>query len=228
MFVDPDGRDLTGSSGTAGATLSEEDRRKLQQELRRAAPGTTVDAQGNVHRPHFFRRLFNHLTGHGAGTDLVSRLVKQEHTTNIVVTTSGVNKEFAQDNAAAADPNRGSNATVYWNPNSQPLIETRTPDGGIQALNRPAVIGLFHELIHADHDTRGTQEFSATVGLPYFGVHDFTEGNTMHREQSTRNEFRTVGFAGFTHRGDITENQIRRELGQLPRAASSARKFWDY
>lgn len=39
------------SSGSAGAILTEADRRRLEAQLKRLVPGTRVDAQGNVNSP---------------------------------------------------------------------------------------------------------------------------------------------------------------------------------
>jgi RHS repeat-associated protein len=236
-FIDPDGKDAVGSSGAAGEALTEEDRRRLQQGLARIAPGTRVDANGTVHKPGFFRRALNHLTGHGAGTTLVSRLVDSKYTTNIVIR-AGSNSASASNLQAASD-GTGSNATVFWDPNNTLPDETRVPDanGNITAVSpiEPRAtdpdLNLGHELIHADHITTGTRIPHMTqagkIQLPNVGTHLFVEGTTLHAETYRPEELRTTGFAPFVRKGDITENQLRRELGLAPRAAYLSRKQWD-
>jgi hypothetical protein len=215
MFIDPDGRDLTGSSGSAGATLTEDDRRRLEAQLRRLAPGTRVDAQGNVHKGGLLHRIWNHLSGHGAGQALVTKLVNSRQNTNVVVTTT---RDSGTDgNPANIQGGTATDAVVYWNPNQTApanSIMVRTSDAPYSAngsvtseFNPDLAIVLGHELIHASHIVNGTASLDDTA------THDFVVrvGNTYetYREsapgQVPREEFRTVGFSPYAHVGELTE-----------------------
>jgi RHS repeat-associated protein len=220
-FTDPDGKDLNVVAAT------QQDREDTERRLRRLAPGTRVDAQGRVHKPSFFRRLFNRITGHGAGTSLVSRLVDSRQTTDIVVTPNTNNASAIPTNQQAAVAGQASNVIVLFDPNINVNVPTRTPDanGRITATSPiqdqaadPAIV-LGHELIHAEHFTKGTANFALVD-------HDFVEGNIAYRETWRQEELRTTGFAPHVRRGDITENQLRRELGQRPRATYLPRQAW--
>jgi len=92
------------------------------------------------------------------------------------------------------------------------LIKTVEPKtGNISGKKRPNQIGLAHELIHADHINNGSVDFTKTE-------HTYqTVGGNMTQTHPIE-EFRTVGLKG-TKKGDITENQIRKEQSQNQRGA---------
>lgn len=230
-FTDPDGKDLVGASqrGSDMVPLTEEDRAKLQAELRRLAPGTRVDANGVVHKPGLFRRMLNHVTGHGAGTSLVSRLVDSKETTGVMVTKHTGSITFKGEDLNDNITINGVKpaALVVWGAGKLQDAPVRVSDsngritdtGPIQDKGALLAIALGHELIHAAHIIDGTYIDDTTS-------HNFRVGNTTYQEARGFDEFRTIGFAGFVRRGDITENQLRRELGQPPRAAVSGRRTW--
>jgi hypothetical protein len=137
---------------------------RLQQGLGRIAPGTKVNANGTVKKPGFFQRILNHLTGHGAGTTLVSRLVDSKQTTSIVVNSQGVvnsRPDPATLNAHLAG--QAANAIVRWDPDVTGSAPVRMPDANgnitatspIQEQTMDSILLFAHELIHADHITRG-------------------------------------------------------------------------
>jgi RHS repeat-associated protein len=234
MFIDPDGRDFTGSSGSAGATLTDDDRRRLEAQLKSLAPGTSVDAQGNVHKGSLFHRILNHLTGHGGGQALVTSLVNSNQTTNIVVTRGTNNSRTDWANDANARSGQPTDAIVYWdpqqtsNPGDVMVRTTNAANGGItsETSSDPAIV-LGHELIHASHVVNGTLSFDRMA------THDLvaTAGTTTetYREGPaafSREEFRTVGFAPYAQRGAITENRLRGELGVHARAGYYPSNTW--
>jgi hypothetical protein len=49
-------------------------------------------------------------------------------------------------------------------------------------------------------------------------MHTFTDGGRSFGELGRSEEFRTVGFSPFVRPGDITENQLNKEMGQPERA----------
>jgi RHS repeat-associated protein len=222
-LTDPDGKDLD----VAG---NEKYRKAVEAELLKLAPGTRVDAQGHVHKAGFFRRIANHLTGHGSGQALISRLVNSDQTTTIKNVGRSGSFTVPKDGAAADAVAKGqsADATVYFSLNTAASLPTRGPDaaGNITAtspivdvpLNAADTLG--HELIHALHIMEGTYD-GTTVGN-----HDFVEGNIAYRESEKIEEFRTVGYAPYKRSGDITENQLRRELNINPRATYNYREKW--
>jgi Effector protein len=77
---------------------------------------------------------------------------------------------------------------------------------------RPAQVGLAHELIHASHIQKGNRidrdvQGSVTYADP--------SGKTYNKKAPAE-ELRTIGLSN-VKRGDITENQIRREQKVAPR-----------
>jgi RHS repeat-associated protein len=225
IYTDPDGKDLVGVSWHGGvAPITEDDRRKLQTELRKLAPGTKVDAEGHVHKPGFFHRIINNLTGHGAGTRLVSNLVDSEKTTAVIVTNTSVSATRPKGDfppSANIDIN-GARADVYvWWGAGKGQPSTVLRDGVVKDEPTPIAIALGHELIHAEHMIDGTY-----TSVEQQAVRTFNFGGTTYQETRSAEEFRTVGYAGFTNRGDITENQLRKELGVPPRIAYNPRSLW--
>ena len=79
---------------------------------------------------------------------------------------------------------------------------------------------LAHELVHADQRLRsGPLDTTPSI-------HSFSAGGVNYQEREASKEFRAVGYSGFSQRGDISENQIRRELGVRPRATYNTRDKW--
>lgn len=226
-LVDPDGKDEQIVAKTP------EDLKATEAELRRLAPGTRVDAKGKIHKPGFFRRLANRLTGHGKGTALISRIVDSKNTTVISVRqgTGAAHTIYPEEGTKGRDE-CGCTSLIEFDPtfkDSNNLSEERTRDAGgsttdtspIHASPFELAISLGHELIHADHFNRNGA-FDSTPD-----IHAFKEGGASYQERVERGEFRAVGFSGFTKSSDITENQLRRELNIAPRAAYLSRSDWE-
>ena len=227
-LVDPDGKDGKVVADTP------EDMEATRRELKRIAPGTKIDKNGKIHKPGFFRRMVNRLTGHGAGTDLVSRIADSKKTV-IIHATSGKDGA-AGPGSSGLSPEAGIKDAlplsfgvnpkdfgyfITFDTKTEEKIEVRNKDGSISTDTASPGEQLAHELIHAEQRMR-SGPLDNTVG-----THTFSDGGATRQERRAKNEFRAVGFAGFTHRGDITENQIRRELGLRPRATYNLRKDWE-
>lgn len=232
---------LADQSGTEGyvGTADTALREKIVGALKEIAPGTKVDSNGTIHKPGFFKRILNHFTGHGKGTDLISRIVDSSRTISIVgiAVPNNMTVPHSSENATNGT---GTDSTVYLNEFVK-SVEVRMPDAqGKITENSPIKLEtpsfatvLGHELIHALHNAEG----NATPNEIEVGRF-FSESATFHTDNGkitiTQNyieryrfeEYRTVGFSGFTQKGDITENQLRKELGQKPRAAYDYRDKW--
>ena len=101
-----------------------------------------------------------------------------------VYTGSNVTKSSSDINAST--PNVGSASSIKWNP-----VMTKTPDG-----DRPAYIGLAHELIHAKNNLDGNSKLINS---------DKNSGNIIKED-----EYQVVGL-GIYKDNHITENKIRKE-----------------
>ncbi|HEX3252822.1 MAG TPA: RHS repeat-associated core domain-containing protein [Pyrinomonadaceae bacterium] len=221
QFIDPDGKDGKVVADTP------DDLEATRRELKRIAPGTKVDANGKIHKPGFFRRMFNHLTGHGAGTSLVSRIVDSNKTVVIWAnsdfgSTSGLASEQVRPKLASTlgvDP-KDLGYIISFDTSSKAPIEVRNSNGTIETDMASPGEQLAHELVHADQRLR-SGPLDATPS-----IHSFSERGVQYQEGEAAKEFRAVGYSGFTKSGDITENQIRRELGVRPRAAYNLRDAW--
>jgi len=174
------------------------DKSRCQKDLAKLAPGTKVDSNGTVQKASLIHRLLNHLTGHGGGTALVTRLVNNHDVTHVT--------PDASEHAGHQTP-----GYVFYNPNGVSGVLVRGQDGQLVAGPTSGVDVLGHELIHQDHLERGIQDDSIVD-------HVFDKDNKKYREEGKEEEFRTVGFRPFAKRGDTTENQLRKEMGEPQRA----------
>lgn len=180
---------------------------QCRADLQKLAPGTRVDTDGTVHKPGSFRSAFNHLTGHGKGTALVSRLVDNPAMTSIAPQVSGT----------PGGQNPGAVKYLVNGVSSTTIFATYDKSGNLAVGSASSVDILGHELIHQDHAERGGQDQS-------LGVHFLSTGFGVAAEVNKKEEFRTVGFSPYVQPGDITENMIRKEQGESPRATYNAPK----
>ncbi len=220
-FVDPDGQDLQVSSDA-----TEEEKKELERRLKRLAPGSRVDQQGQVHAPSGIRRAFNWLTGSGPGTTLVTALVKSNQTTTIntvggnearAIAVNSSSQQIGFNLSAATDAQVNIDLNGSWN------LPTRTggPTSTVTAQPVDATLALGHELIHALHITSGTLGTDAFTQVQ----HTFRIGTQQFSETWLREEFRTVGFKPFVKQG-ATENAIRHQLGLPARGAYRPQSDW--
>lgn len=130
------------------------------------------------------------------GTALINRLIGSAEITEISVRENRGN--------AASPPGNGKNAKVYFDPMANPDIKTEDPvTGNVSGKKRPDVIGLGHELIHADHYIKGDVDRSPTP-------HWFKRMGNWIKQTTKSEELRTVGLRGIK-KDDITENDLRKE-----------------
>ncbi len=117
---------------------------------------------------------------------------------------------------------------VNWDPDLIVWMEVRAKKDLIISEPRDPVLGLAHELIHAYNYMRPypnaySYSFLGNRGNRF--THYFTEGDFVYSESAHWEEFRTLGYFGNLP-NDVTENQIRRQLGDRSRAAYSDRIDW--
>lgn len=223
-MVDPDGRDGYVTGTTPEATEQTE---KL---IKKLAPGTRIDGDGKIHKPGFFRRIFNKLTGHGAGTKLISRIVDSKNVTLIRATEKDAGPAGLQSSrlTPAGQAMTGCAAVkcdyvIEFNLNFKATSSDRMPDGSIAQEAFDPAVALAHELIHADIFNHLGETFTEQVDK---AVHTYSVGGNTLTETEGAGEFLTTGLP-FSYTGPktniplkwaVTENQIRKELGEPPRA----------
>ncbi|MEO9022812.1 MAG: M91 family zinc metallopeptidase [Ginsengibacter sp.] len=123
------------------------------------------------------------------GTDVVNDAINSSKTVTLKETTGGNQTTTTNDALVKSDGSagKGANATIEFNPNKT--------TGGVNVngnSNRPAQVGLGHELIHADHDVNGKNTSATSSGK----LDPDGRGQTLSKEElNTRKE----------------ENQIRQE-----------------
>jgi len=136
------------------------------------------------------------------GTMLLAKLADSPRTVTIVAFAKG-NKTIP-DVAADAQNGKGTDATVYFNPDSDPAIPTVTAGGRVtDQRGRPAYIGLGHELIHALHYVTGTMAGPQESRLCSYQNQD---GDVVTVDEDLE-ELNTVGLC--KHRNGPTENELR-------------------
>jgi type VI secretion system secreted protein VgrG len=104
------------------------------------------------------------------GKNTLNEIDKGTHTTTIVETGGGNETVFDNNNDAAAtgkpDLNgnpgsgKGTGSTVKFNPDREP------PTAKDPSVNRPADVGLHHELVHAGHGANATDDNSPDPANP--------------------------------------------------------------
>jgi NleD-like pathogen effector protein (putative zinc metallopeptidase) len=203
------------TDGHTGIVDAPQDRRQVQSDIRRLAPGTRVDSTGTVRNGNLLRRVLNHLTGHGAGQALATRIINAQSTVHISLAPGSLNGSTSPATPSAR------NIYVSYDPSGS-FNETRTSsasNGAIASILKPGALTLGHELIHATHIANGTLTLST-------GNRIFSEGSITYSETARTEEFRTIGFSGYTQKGDITEQQLRHESGLNDRATYRGRPRW--
>jgi RHS repeat-associated protein len=153
-----------------------------------------------------------------AGTNLIRSLNSSDKVTTIKIGTGG-NSARPDSRTASGKTDwtksmdgTGDNVTVNFDPSSNPSIKTVDPEtGNVSGRSRPNQVGLAHELIHGDHITSGNVDFTSTN-------HTYQTAGGKVTQSIPNEEARTVGLKG-VKKGDITENQIRKEQKQNPRGA---------
>jgi len=194
MYIDPDGREIVVPTSLKGSQ-----RRKIVRNLRKLT-NDKLSYNKSTGKVTVRKSRTGNKT---AGTTLVNNLISDTKSTTITIGTSG-NKANAT-NWADAQNGTGSDATVSFDPKSNPDIPTEdSKTGNVSGEKRPNQIGLGHELIHADHINNGDVDLTTDTNT-YKDATGTTVTQTVKKE-----ELRTVGLKG-VKAGDITENNLRSE-----------------
>ncbi|MGB7069153.1 MAG: RHS repeat-associated core domain-containing protein [Pyrinomonadaceae bacterium] len=198
--------------------ITEGDRKALQKSLQKLAAGSRVIKNGQitVSRSSAQTAGYNLLIGIGSSDKRVIINVNHENdvSSQAIKTDGSVNWKAKTDGSS-------SDAIVYWDPDAIKFAEERVGPNQIESVQVHVEVLLAHELIHAYNRMRGGIGGHDQLT----GDHYFTEGNLGYYENAERTELRAVGY-GFNQPGDITENQIRSQLGYQGRSAYLARKYW--
>ncbi len=129
---------------------------------------------------------------------------KGGHKVKIIESTGGNTENAANWNNGLYDrtnnkPGPGSDSTVEYNPH-------RTKLDGENWMERDPAVGLGHELIHADHDAKGTTDDRA---LDYIDLNGNKRNAPGYEQQA-------VGLGKYSG-NDFTENKLRSDFGETQR-----------
>jgi hypothetical protein len=145
--------------------------------------------------PNFQNNVLRDLTtmsNYPTGMNTLNSLNNSGQTVNIQHTNVAGGNSYTPSNVAGALPNgsrfgsttgngSGSGGTVDYNPDYEP------PTDADPSINRPADVGLNHELTHADHAAHGNYDITtpdpATPNNPHM-----EETNTIDRDNAYRDE----------------------------------------
>ncbi|HEY0078957.1 MAG TPA: M91 family zinc metallopeptidase [Pyrinomonadaceae bacterium] len=211
-------------------------RARVEHDLNRIAPGTTIGPDGLV------RRSAQQIPGHEQGYRLIDQLLNNPNPVTIRYERGNASAgaiNVQQANGSIGRPGAGSGAVVRYDPSGNFALPVRGANGRVTNQPADSAVVLAHELIHASHYQRGTRDprSGAPTGQPLSPdsvrtTHYVNDGGQIYREgQSTRvrmrEEFRTVGFDGYRRSDEPTELSIRREFGQDPRASYMHRTSYE-
>lgn len=155
---------------------------------------------------------------------------------------------FAQPNSidgigSVTQPGKGTGVNVFYDPALRVPLPSIDAKGNVVKSPANSAIILGHELGHASHMQRGTQQNIAfnpkTQTLTdIFGTQGkeniINDGGRFYREGDNlqiglREEFRNVGFKGHRYGSEPTENSLRREQGITEnRASYQENGFYQY
>ncbi len=155
------------------------------------------------------------------GNTLVNNLLTDDNTVTIVESTDGKNHTFTLNvEAGSARDGKGSDVKLEFAPDFTPdetLVDPETGNVGILE-ETPNYIGLGHELIHADHSTKGTRIKNGNeVSYEYKQSSDRIRRGSFRpasykTAKAEKEELRTSGIK-YVEPGDITENGLRSDHG---------------
>lgn len=216
LYTDPDGHRLVlnGTAAEQGQILGALSSLTNQTLAIGAGGAVTITAAAPNHN------LEN-------GDLLVQRMINSTRTCDIFLQNM-VGNYANWHNAGNAVNGVGTNAAVYFNPASSPMILTVDPiTGNTAGAIRPSYVGLAHELIHADRGMRGrgqnlghTADYTFQTGRvrkSFLCFSWWSKIKTTHYGVR-KEELATVGLKNQRWR-DITENDIRKEHGLSLRGA---------
>jgi len=124
-------------------------------------------------------------------------------------------------------PGSGTAVDIFYDPNLKVPLPSRNSRGNLVNSTADSAIILGHELSHASHMQRGTQQNVRPISNinelgQIFGTQgkenvfsangqNFMEGDNPRI--GLREEYRNVGFDGHSYGNEPTENSLRRQLG---------------
>ena len=214
-YIDPDGREirLAGNAAERQTTLTHL-QMLTNDKLGMRSDGTVIISRmGGENSGQYLRagsELIRDLNKKGDGAKTVTISIGSVGSGNSATTvdrnaTGGVDWTNATNGT-------GANATVNFDPTSNPNILTTDPTtGNVSGATRPNQIGLGHELIHADHINKGTVDFTPAT-------HSYQTATGTRTQTVATEELRTVGVPGH-NTNKATENKIRQEQGLNQRGA---------
>ena len=146
-----------------------------------------------------------------SGNELLEILNESEFDVTISVGKGG--NSASTNNWTNASNGTGANASINFDPESNPGILTVDPDTGrVAPASRPHQIGLGHELIHALGIVTGT-----SVPLSEISEYTYINANGVAVTQARRTE--ELVTVGLIPGRAISENDLRREQGLNLRGA---------
>jgi NleD-like pathogen effector protein (putative zinc metallopeptidase) len=122
-------------------------------------------------------------------------------------------------NAKRSGVGAGSKVAFPWM--ALPQTRVRTAEGETESRDTPREIALGHELIHADHAQRGVWRGDDKT------LKHFATGEGERGDYAIAEEMDTVGLGDTKRAGDITENDLREQLGHEQRVSYHAPGMFD-
>jgi len=198
--------------------ITKEHRKKLEKNLNKLVRGAIVTEAGKVIIPGMVQNT--------AGYRLLTGINTTGRQLTIVVNDRNVNAADARTLATVFGV--ASDAKIFWDPNYSSTVEVRAGPNKIRAAKTNSAVVLAHEMIHAYNYMRpypNASLYDFVMNRSVDPTHYFTEGGVAYSETAHYEEFRTLGLFGNLP-GDITENDIRRQLGYRARMTYRDRKYW--
>jgi hypothetical protein len=233
---------IKGGAGTPSNFVS-----KVEADIKKLAPNSTLERRP-VNKPFYekswdkmygketlaiVRSPENNLKPRIKGNDQGYRLFDQlKNNPNEITINYKANNAYAAPRSLDAlggvtKPGKGSGVDIFYDPNLKATLPSRNPQGKLVNSTADSAIILGHELSHASHMQRGTQQNVKPISSinelsQIFGTQgkenvfsangkNFVEGNNP--QISLREEYRNVGFKGHRYGNEPTENSLRKQLG---------------
>ncbi len=208
IYIDPDGRDIILAAGMTTKQVYEVlgTMQKLTND--KLVYNTLSDGRVQIKIASLAK---SGTESKVAGTNLIRRLNSSDQTVTIQI---GSQWQEQDVNGADAINGKGSDAIVDFASGhlpDLPVVDAKT--GEVVDKKSNAVTNFGHELIHAERSMRGE-----AIDYSENGTHTYSDGkggtisNTKPKE-----ELATTGVK-YNKKGDITENQLRKEQGKEKRA----------
>ncbi len=200
IYVDPDGKKLkiVGSLESGFGKMMASSLLQLSSNLTFKQAGKNIKVKLNSTNGS---SLSN---SKPVGSELLQNIIQDNNMVKIDVSLNGPHPNRSGTEAPnwyPATNGRGTNSTVYFNPDITPVnIFTQN---GVKSEGTPTFIELGHELIHAMHNITGTS-FYLKPDINYLGL------NGLEYTAAGAEEVRTVGLDKYSDIS-ISENNLRLE-----------------